>query len=254
MLAALLAEHAWSVFLVFARLGSAFAVLPGFSEAFVPARVRLILAGAMTFAVAPTVAATLPAVPGEVAGLTFLVVVEVVAGLFLGLVARLMLAAAHVAGLVIGFQTSFANAIAFDPGMQQQGIVTSAWLSTLAVVVLLAGDFHHMLLRAVVDSYAMFPAGGALELGEFADAATQLVSKSFSLGTRMAMPFLVYGIVLFAALGLMQRLMPQLQIFFVAMPLQLALGLVLLAASTGLAMAIFVDELQTSLGALLRTR
>ena len=252
--AELLAGQVWAIFLVFARFGAAFAVLPGFAEAAIPPRMRLLLAAGVTFVIAPTVAAGLPALPPEPTQLMLLVGIESVTGLFLGLVARTTLAAAHVAGLVIGYQTSLASAFAFDPATQQQGVITAAWMSTLAVVTLFAADLHHVLLRALADSYAMFPAGNPVPSSDFADAASQLLSRSFALGLRMAMPFLVYGIVLFVALGLVQRLMPQMQVFFVALPLQLSLGLLLLAISTGLAMTIFIEDVESVLGALILTR
>lgn len=254
MLSDFLAGQVWSIFLVFARLGSAFAVMPAFSEVFVPVRMRLLLAGAVTFALAPAVADRLPALPPEPMALAILAVVEIVVGIFLGMIARLTLAAAHIAGLVIGYQTSLANAFAFDPATHQQGVITSAWMSTLAIVVVMAGDLHHVLLRALADSYAMFPAGRPVDPGELADAAVQMLGRSFALGMRMAMPFLVYGVVLFLALGLIQRLMPQLQVFFIAMPLQLGLGFILLAATTGLAMLVFADEIENGLGAMIMQR
>jgi flagellar biosynthesis protein FliR len=250
----LLAGQVWAVFLVFARMGSAFAVLPGFAEASIPARVRLLLAAAVTLVVAPVVAEALPPLPVEPTRLALVVGMECATGLFLGLIARMMLAAAHVAGMIIGYQTSLANAFAFDPATHQQGVITAAWLSLLALVVLFAADLHHVLLRALAESYTVFPAGRAVDPGEFADAASQIVSHSFSLGLRMSMPFLVYAVVLFMALGLMQRLMPQMQVFFVAMPLQVTIGLVLLALSTGLAMTVFVQDLEGSMASLLLRR
>jgi len=253
-LAALLAGEVWSLFLVFARLGAAFAVLPGFAELAVPPRVRLLLAGATSVAIAPVVAPGLPPLPVEPAALALIVGAEAAIGLFLGLAARMAVAAAQVAGSLIGYQISLASAFAFDPGTQQQGIVTSAWLTLVALAVLFAADLHHVLLRAVAESYAMFPAGVPLPVGDFAEAATRLVAGSFALGLRMAMPFLVYGILLFAALGLMQRLMPQMQVFFVAMPLQLLLGIALLAIGIATAMAAFVDALEATLGGLLAAR
>lgn len=249
-----LAGQVWTVFIVFARMGSAFAVLPGFAEASVPARMRLLLAAAITLVVSPVVAGTLPPLPAEPARLALITGMECATGLFLGLIARMMLAAAHVAGMIIGYQTSLANAFAFDPATHQQGVITAAWLSLLALVVLFAGDLHHVLLRALADSYDVFPAGRGVDPGEFADAATQLVSRSFSLGLRMSMPFLVYAIVLFVALGLMQRLMPQMQVFFVAMPLQVTIGLILLAMCTGLAMTVFVEEVEGTMASLLMRR
>jgi flagellar biosynthetic protein FliR len=125
-------------------------------------------------------------------------------------------------------------------------------MSILALTVMFAADMHHLLLRAVADSYVVFPAGSPIDPGEFAAAATTMVSRSFSLGMRMAMPFFVYAILLFVGFGLVQRLMPQMQVFFVAMPLQLMLGLILLAMGTFLAMTAFLDELGASLAGLLR--
>ena len=123
-LAEFLAGQVWALFIVFVRVGAAFAVLPGFAEAFVPARIRLLLAAAMTAVVAPTVAAGLPQLPVEPLAMAATIAGEAVVGLFLGLVARLILMAAHVAGVVIGFQTALASAFAFDPGTQQQGLIT----------------------------------------------------------------------------------------------------------------------------------
>jgi len=254
LLSEFLAGQVWAVFLVFARLGAAFAVLPGFAEASIPARVRLLVAGAVTLVIAPVVAGGLPPLPPEPAQLMLLVGLESATGIFLGLISRMMLAAAHVAGMIIGFQTSLANAFAFDPATHQQGVITAAWMSLLAVVILFAADLHHVLLRALADSYEVFPAGRAIDVGEFASAASQLVARSFSLGLRMAMPFLVYAVVLFVALGLMQRLMPQMQVFFISMPLQVMLGLALLAFTTSVAMTVFVEDIEATLGPLLRLR
>ena len=70
----------------------------------------------------------------------------------------------------------------------------------------------------------------------------------------MAAPFLIYGVVLFAALGLLQRLMPQVQIFFLAIPLQLMVGFVLLAGTIAAAMTVFLADVETGFGAFVRPR
>jgi flagellar biosynthetic protein FliR len=126
-------------------------------------------------------------------------------------------------------------------------------MTLLALVVLFAADLHHVLIRAVADSYGLFPAGRMPDPGEFAEAATRFVSRSFALGMRMAMPFLAYATLLFVGLGLMQRLMPQMQVFFVAMPLQVMLGLILFAMGTTTAMTIYAEEIAQSFVGLLRT-
>jgi flagellar biosynthetic protein FliR len=250
----LIAGQVWAMFIVFVRVGAAFAVLPGFAESVVPARIRLLLAAMTTAVVAPTVAAELPALPVEPAALFAAVGAEAVAGLFLGLVARLVLAAAQVAGVIIGFQSALASAYAFDPGFQQQSIITASWMTMMALLVMFAADLHHVLIRAVADSYGLFPAGRMIDPGEFAEAAVRFASRSFALGVRMAMPFLAYATLLFVGLGLMQRLMPQMQVFFVSMPLQVMLGLVLFAMGASTAMLIYAEEMSQSLAGLLRLR
>jgi hypothetical protein len=121
-------------------------------------------------------------------------------------------------------------------------------------IMMFSADLHHVLIRAVAESYALLPAGQMIDPGEFADAAVRFVARSFLLGLRMAMPFLAYATLLFVGLGLMQRLMPQMQVFFVAMPLQVTLGLILFAMGSGTAMIIYLEELERTLGGLLRLR
>ena len=123
MLEQLLPAQVFAVFLVFARIGSAFAVLPGFSEAFIAMRFRLMLAGMTSFVVAPVVAPGLPPAPEAPLGLMLLVGGEALIGIFLGMTARLAMAAVQTAGMIIGMQTSLANAFAYDPTTAQQNAV-----------------------------------------------------------------------------------------------------------------------------------
>jgi flagellar biosynthesis protein FliR len=243
----LLSAQIFGLFLVFARVGSAFVVLPGFGEAYVTPRIRLLLAVAVSFAMAPAVASRLPGLPSEPAQLLLLLGEEIGIGLFLGMIARLMLAALQVAGMIIGLQTSLANAFAFDPAFQQQGAVTSAWLAVIGLVLIFVTDLHHLMLRAIADSYVAFPAGALPPIGDMAEAVTRVVSASFKIGVQMAAPFLAFGFIFFLAVGLLSRLMPQVQIFFIAMPAQIILGLAILVATLTIAMTVFLDGFEATL-------
>lgn len=241
MLEQILPAQVFTLFLVFVRIGAAFAVLPGFSEAFVAMRFRLMLAGATSVVLAPVVGPSLPPAPTSPAALFLLIGGEAVVGLFIGLTARLALAAVQTAGMIIGLQTSLANAFAFDPTTAQQNAVVGAWLSTVALVLIFVTDLHHLMLRALVDSYTLFAPGAAPPLEDFAAAITRLVSETFLLGVRIASPFMAFGFIFFLALGLLARLMPQVQIFFVAVPLQIVIGFFALAATLALGMIAFLN-------------
>jgi flagellar biosynthetic protein FliR len=247
MLEQLLPAQIFSVFLVFARIGSAFAVLPGFSEAFIAMRFRLMLAGATSLVVAPVVAPGLPQAPDSPLALLILLGGEVIIGLFLGMTARLALAAVQTAGMIIGLQTSLSNAFAYDPTTAQQNAVVGAWLSTVALVLIFVTNMHHLMLRGLVESYSVFRPTELPPIGDLADIIVRLVSSSFLLGVQIATPFMAFGFIFFLALGLIARLMPQVQIFFVAMPLQIVIGFIALGSTVGVGMVIFLNRFESVL-------
>jgi flagellar biosynthetic protein FliR len=247
MLEQLLPAQVFSFFLVFARVGSAFSVLPGFSEAFIAMRFRLMLAGVTSVVVAPVVAGGLPPAPDSPLALLLLLGGEVVIGLFLGFSARLALAAIQTAGLIIGMQTGLSNAFAYDPATAQQNAVVGAWMSMIALVLIFVTNMHHLMLRGLVESYAVFRPDDLPLIGDLASVVVRLVSQSFQLGVQIATPFLAFAFIFFLALGLIARLMPQVQIFFVAMPLQIVIGFIALGSTIGVGMMIFLGRLESVL-------
>ena len=116
----------------------------------------------------------------------------------------------------------------------------ATFLSVVAVALIFAFDLHHLLIRAIADSYTLFRPGGGLPTGDFAALAVKVVAESFLVAIQLAAPFLVFGLVFYVGLGILSRLMPQVQIFFVAMPANILLGfviLMLLMGSIGLVFA-----------------
>ena len=124
--------------------------------------------------------------------------------------------------------SSLANALVDDPSAAQQGSIAGSFLTLIAVLSIFALDLHHLLLQAVVESYGLFPPGEPLPVGDLSQVITQTVSKSFLLSFQIAAPFVAVGGIFYLGIGLLSRLMPQVQIFFVAMPLQVVIGLVVL--------------------------
>jgi flagellar biosynthetic protein FliR len=242
-----LAAEAFTMFLVFARVGMAIALLPGFGETYVSTRIRLLIAGSITFVLAPVLRPLLPPEPATPLQLLLLLVMEIGIGGFLGVIARLTLNALQTAGAVIGMQTSLSAAFAFDPSTAQQGALTASFLGAVALIVVFAADFHHLMIRALADSYILFPPGAALPIGDFTEAITRLVASSFALGIRISAPFLVFGLIFFLGLGLIARLMPQMQVFFVSQPAQIMIGLILFAGTLAAGVAAFLGSFEDSM-------
>jgi flagellar biosynthetic protein FliR len=151
--------------------------------------------------------------------------------------------ALEVAGTLISFQVGLATASIFNPLLSDQGSVISVLISVTGVVLLFETDLHHLMLRALIDSYTLFVPGHLPPLGDFTEVVSRTVTRSFAIAMQLSAPFLVILTLLYIALGLMSRLMPQLQIFFVALPLQIGIGFLILSLTFSTLMLWFLENL-----------
>lgn len=198
---------------MFTRVGTAFITLPGVGEAFVAQRVRLLLALFVSLLLVPVLSSRLPPMPTATPALVLLIAGEAFYGAFIGLVARLIVVAVETAGMIIAMQVSLSNASVFNPSMSSQSSQVSALLGMTALILLFATNLHHLLLLAVADSYTVFLPGTVPVYRAFANTYGKLMDESFAIGAQLAAPFIVMGLVFYLGLGLLSRLMPQLQIF-----------------------------------------
>jgi len=250
MLAELLPAQIFAIFLVFVRLGAALLVLPGFGEPFISPRVRLLLGLILAYIVSPLLQPVLPPFPESPFALALLIVGELVVGLFFGLVARTLMSALAAAGMMIATVTALANALTNDPTAEQQGSIVGSLLSTLGLLVIMLLDLHHLLLMAIVESYDLFVPGQALNIGDMSDMISRVVSRSFLLGFQLASPFIGIGLIFYLGMGLLGRLMPQFPVFFVALPVQISMGLVILFFALPMMFMWFVNGFQDGLSPL----
>jgi flagellar biosynthetic protein FliR len=225
----LLPANVFAVFLVFARTGSMLMLLPGFGEFYVMQRFRLLLAVVIAFLLAPLLSPLLPPLPASAPDLVTLVGGEVVIGIFLGTVARVLLSALDTAGSVVSLQLGLSAAQIFNPLQAQPAAIASTFYGIIGVLLIFLTDLHHLLLRAMVDSYDVFPPGALPPLGDLSEAMVHGAAGAFRLGIEMAAPFIVIGTLFFVTLGLIGRLVPQLQMLFVTQPLQIVGGLIAFA-------------------------
>jgi flagellar biosynthesis protein FliR len=244
MLQQLLPENVFALMLIFARIGTALMLLPGFGEVYVMQRFRLLLGFLVSLLLTPILAPLLPPLPGSAVKLVDIVGSEVVIGLFLGTVSRILLAALDTAGTVASFQLGLSAAQIFNPMVASQGSLPSTLYSLLGVLLIFLTDLHHMLLRALVDSYDVFAPGVLPPLNDLSDMIARSVAGAFVIGIEMAAPFILLGLVFFVALGIVGRLVPQLQIMFVTLPLQIMGGLFALVFVLAAGMQWFLDAFQ----------
>lgn len=242
-----LAGSLFQYLLIFARIGAAIAYVPGFGEGYVAMRARLAFALLLTVVLFPMVRELAPPLPSHPAELGILILGEVTIGIFFGLMCRVILLATLSAGMVIALQIGIANALTADPTTAQQGAVTGNFLVAAAVVLIFATGLDHLTLRALAGTYGVFAPGEMPDLGDMANLFARVVEDSFVLALQMTAPFLVYGLVVQVGMGLLARLMPTLQVFFVIMPLQLLVGFGLMAVTVSAALIWLLDVYQDHL-------
>jgi flagellar biosynthetic protein FliR len=235
--------------LVFSRTGAMIMLLPAIGDVGVPPRVRLGLALAVSLALMPMVQHSYPAITANSPlALTLLLAQEVTAGVVIGAMARIIMSGLSVAGNLIATQTGLAYAQTLDPSMGEAGAVVGNFLTLLGTVLIFATNLHHLAIGAIQGSYALIPPGQPFPTGDLAELAIRLTSGSFALGFQLAAPFLVFGFALYAALGILARLMPQLQVFFVAMPINILAGFLLLILVIGTMMTLFLTYYSEQMG------
>jgi len=214
--------------LVFCRVGTAMMVMPGIGDSFIPSNVRILFAVAFTIVVSPVASAYIPEVTTNTL-LISLIIAEIIIGFFIGTVARIFMAALDTAGMLISLNMGISNAQIFNPQMAGQGSIIGAFLSIVGAVLLFSTNLHHMLIYGLIDSYKTFPINGALPMVEgMSQTIVLAVAKSFKIGFLMAVPFLVISLFLYIAMGVLGRLMPQIQVFILALPIQIGLGMIAL--------------------------
>lgn len=218
--------------LVFARILAAFVILPAFGDHVIPMRVRILCAFMIAGVIMPTLSSTPLSPAGSPWFFALCIFQESLIGLFIGLCVRTLFSALDLAGFIMGFQSGLTNVFVTNPGSGASGALPGALMNAVAATLLFATDAHHGIIHVLADSYEIYKPGdfstffGAHQ--DFLMALFQIFILAFTLGIQLATPFIVLGLVYFIALGALNRLMPQLPVFFISQPLQVALGLLLI--------------------------
>lgn len=234
--------------LSFARLGTMMMFLPGLGEQNIPTRIRLGLALTFSLVLYPLLVARYPGgLIDDPVRIGLLFFGELTVGAFIGLATRMVVAALQIAGTTISYQASMAMAQSFDPTAGSQGALIGSFLSVLGIAVIFAMDVHHLAIMALHDSYLLFPPGDWLPVGDVTQVAVQGIAGTFKLGVNLSAPFLVFGIVFNLGIGLLNRLMPQVQIFFIMMPANVGVALLILMATLGTIVLWYIEHIQMAL-------
>lgn len=234
----------WATALLFGRIGGMIMLLPGFGEPAVPPRIRLAFALAMAICLGPSLADRVPEAAATAWGMAAQIVSEVLIGVLLGGAARMLVSALATAGQIVGMEIGLAFAQTADPTQTQSGQLVAVFLSITGIALIFATGLHHMFLEGIAGSYDVIALGVQPPVGDAAQLALQTTASSFRVGFQIAMPVIAAGLMFRVGLGVLSRLIPSIQVFFVALPLQIMGGLVVIALGLSTGMLIWLDSLE----------
>lgn len=235
-------EELLGYFYVFTRLGGVMMMLPGFGELYIPMRIRLLAAVVLSLALTPLVAGTLPATTLVGTETLYLLIREILIGFAIGVIGRILLNALQVTANLIAYQTSLSSAMIFNPAMGTQDSPFSSYLIMGATALIFVSNTHYHIIDVFIKSYDAFPPTGGFPFGDFKDMIVRIVSHSFNLGVKLASPFLIAGTIINFATGLLSRLVPQIQVFFVMMPAQVLVGLIFVMLTVVTILSLFTQD------------
>jgi flagellar biosynthesis protein FliR len=238
--------------LTFARVGAMVMLLPGVGELNVPSRVRLAIALVLTAILLPAHQKAYAVDLKTFGPVLVLLFQELTVGVVLGLTGRLAVSALQITGAVVAQQLGLGFVTAVDPTQNQQGVLVGNFLTLMGVALIFATDLHHLVIAAMNESYTIFQPGELPLMGDAAQHVTKIIATSFRIGIQLSAPFLVFGLLFNIGLGVLSRLMPQMQVFFIGLPLSILLGLLLLLVVIGAMMGTFVGYLEGVLADLAR--
>jgi flagellar biosynthetic protein FliR len=211
--------------LVFGRVGAMVMLLPGLGESNIPVRIKLAIAVVLTLIILPLHRQAYQIDMQSMVPLVVMMFHEIIVGIVLGATARVTLSALQVSGAVIAQQMGLGFATSVDPTNQgQQGVLIGNFLTMLGVTLLFATDSHYLVIAALNDSYNIFSPSDLTPSGDIAALATRAFTAAFRIGMQLSAPFLVFGLVFNIGLGVLARLMPQMQVYFVGVPLSILAG------------------------------
>jgi len=218
-------------FLVFLRTGAFLAALPLVNSPSVPVLFRIGLTFVVSLLLFPVL--NLGPLPflADAFSLAVAAAGEILLGVLAGISIRLVFEGVQLAGQLMGYQMGMAIAEVIDPASEDQVALLAQFISLMATLIFLVIDGHHGFIRILVESYALVPPLGFHVNGPVLEGMIRLTAQMFIIGLKAGAPVVVALMLGTVAFGLVARAVPQMNIFVVSMPLNIAVGLIFLGLS-----------------------
>jgi flagellar biosynthetic protein FliR len=227
--------------LVMVRMSGLFVAAPIIGSGNVPVRAKAGLVAVSAMVITPGVSALAQDLPSAPMALGLMAIGELIIGLLLGFVMTLVFAAIQVAGQVMDMLAGFAMMNVFNPALETQVPIFGFFFFVIAALYLLATGGHIIMVQALIATFDHVPLGGFAVQPELLLTIVSWGSAMFWDAVIIAAPIAAALLLAYVTLGVMGRLVPQIQLFVVGFPLTIALSLLLAASVIGVYLTVIDD-------------
>ena len=218
-------------FLIFMRVGAILMTMPIFKSKSIPVLFKAGLALAASVVLFPILKLENFPVASGLAPLAIGMFGEILLGIMIGLAVNLIFVGLQLAGQLAGYQMGLALARVMDPSSNQQVPLLAQFYQMFALLIFLTVNAHHWFLRALADSYQLVPPFGFHFSGSLLDQLISLAGNMFVVAIKVGAPVIAAMLLTSIAFGLIARTVTQMNVFIVAMPLKIGIGLFFVGVS-----------------------
>lgn len=242
-----LVEYIFHFMLVFTRIAAAFSIFPVIGSNYLFLRGRGAFALSVSAIILPLVSESLPKYSEDFSSNISYLFIEIMIGLIISIASMIYYQMANTIGQIIAMQSGLGSAVFFDPNQQSQLSIFSNFLLLFTAAVLVTSDAYYLFLSTLVDSYNIFPAGEIFKFSDSSQFVTKIVNDSFVLAFKISSPFIVVSLAILTGSGVLSRLMPNFQVFFVITPAQILVMISILYVISISLVNKILDAIQNSL-------
>ncbi|HGE69563.1 TPA: flagellar biosynthetic protein FliR [Candidatus Poribacteria bacterium] len=226
-----------SFMLVFFRIGAILFTAPLFGGRNIPVQVRILLSLALAIVITTVVvpykgiqAYTLDQI-NNVWVLFMSIAKEIIVGIAIGFIAQLTFTGIQIAGQLIGNDIGFGMMNIFDPSSHDVVTITAGLYSIVAGLIFLVTNSYQYVLMAIARSFDAIPLGHWFPSESYVWHLSNVFNGIFGTGLKIAIPVMGALFLTKIAMAIITRTMPQMNVFVVGFPLQIAIGLLAMAFS-----------------------
>lgn len=219
------------LFLIFVRVGAILMSMPIFKSRSIPVLVKFGLALAASIVLYPLLDRTAFPVVRDLGSFAIGVVGEIMLGISIGMAVNLIFVGLQMAGQISGYQMGLALARVMDPSAGEQVPLLSQFFQLFAFMIFLIINAHHWFLMALADSFQLVPPFGFRVSGSLIEQLIQIGGHMFVIAIKVGAPVIAALLITSVAFGLIARTVPQMNVFLVAMPLKIIIGLLFIGFS-----------------------